>query len=46
MENNYKNIFHKASVAAVELYTRVPINTPSVKELKYSKCKRTCKRIY
>lgn len=31
--NNYKNIFHTASVAAVELYTEIPINTPSVKGL-------------
>ena len=33
MDDNYKNIFHTASVAAVELYTKVPINTPSVKGL-------------
>ena len=33
MDDNYKNIFDTASVAAVELYIRVPINTPSVKGL-------------
>lgn len=33
MDDNYKNIFHTVSVAAVELYIRVPINTPSVKGL-------------
>jgi len=33
MEDTYKNIFHTASVSAVELYTKVPINTPSVKGL-------------
>lgn len=33
MDDNYKNIFHTASVTAVELYTKVPINTPSVKGL-------------
>ena len=31
--NNYKNIFHTASVAVVELYTEVPINTSNVKGL-------------
>lgn len=33
MDDNYKKIFHTASVVAVELYTKVPINTPSVKGL-------------
>lgn len=33
MEDTYKNIFHKASAIAVELYYKVPMNTPLVKYL-------------